>query len=108
MAQVEAAEGKAEEEESSVAPKVVLELDQVMNFARQVMHFAYLIQTNDLKRLVDEIERTDTLMPILDPTQWMRIRHNIPAHKKLARALLTFRREIDEIVEMEAKLHARV
>lgn len=104
MEAAEATDGKAEG--LPQPPKV--DVADVSEFARQVMQFAFLVRTEDVERLVAEIDRTDTLMPILDPTGWMKIRRNIPAHKKLAHALLAFRREIDEIVAMEAALHARV
>jgi hypothetical protein len=47
-------------------------------------------------QLVRELDREDTLMPLLDPTKWRELSPNIVRSKKWAEAFLTFRRALEE------------
>jgi hypothetical protein len=68
-------------------------LDMVQAFAR----VATCVSVVDAEALLREIEHTDAIMPILDPTAYMKIGANIPGHRRLVRAFLAFRRELREI-----------
>lgn len=58
---------------------------------------AMLIPVDDARALVQEIERTDTLMPLLDPTGYRAIMDTLPQHRKLAQAFLAFRQELEKL-----------
>lgn len=67
-----------------------------------VCRLANCISLDDAKALVDEIERTDTLMPFIDPTAYLQICHTLPVHLRVARAFLAFRRELEACLAEEA------
>lgn len=58
---------------------------------------ALLVPVEDARALVQEIERTDTLMPLLDPTGYRAIMDTLPQHRKLAKAFLAFREELEKL-----------
>lgn len=64
---------------------------------------ANLIPLADAQAVLDEIGRTETLMPILDPTAYRNIMGNIPGHARLVRAFVTFRSALEEIVRAEQR-----
>ena len=66
-----------------------------------VCRAATLIPIYEAKELVDEIYRMEGLMPILDPSSWIRISNTIGGHKGVAEAFLMFRVELEKIKEKE-------
>lgn len=72
---------------------VTLTKQLVDNAARM----ALLIPLDDARALVEEIERTDTLMPLLDPTGYRAIMDTLPQHRAVAKAFLTFRQELEKL-----------
>ena len=61
---------------------------------------AQAIPLADAVAVVEEMERTDALMPLLDPTGWIKLQKTAPQHARLARAFLAFRRELAELIEV--------
>lgn len=57
------------------------------------------IPLSDAVEVVAEISRTETLLPIVDPTGFQRISKTMPAHGKVAQAFLEFRRALEELKE---------
>lgn len=76
----------------------------VLGAKTQIETFAMLarrIPTEDAEAVVEWLHTQETLLPILDPTAYMQVAQNIPAHLALASAFLTFRKAIDAIVAAE-------
>ena len=57
------------------------------------------VSIENAKGLVDELERMETVMPILDPTEWMRVSKTIKGHKTAAIAFLRFRMALETVKE---------
>lgn len=64
-----------------------------------VCRLAAMIPVENIATLVAEIDRTETLLPVVDPTTYRMIARNIPSHLRAARAFLSFRRELESLVE---------
>jgi hypothetical protein len=62
-----------------------------------VAQHAILLSVEQAQALVDEMNRMESLMPILDPTGYIKIRKTMPGHKALAVAFLTFRQAIEQL-----------
>jgi hypothetical protein len=58
---------------------------------------AMLVSMEDAEHLVREINRTEALMPILDPTGWQRIAKTEQDHLRIAQAFLEFRRALNYV-----------
>ena len=67
----------------------------VDNLCQQAM----LIPVDAAAALVQEIARTDAILPVLDPTGWMQIARTLPGHERAAQAFLTFRQELERIAQ---------
>ena len=52
-----------------------------------------------LNEFIVQIDRAETLGPILDPTKWVEMNKNIAQLKELAKALMLFKRAIDKVRE---------
>ncbi len=51
--------------------------------------------------LVREIEQTQAFLPFTDPTAYRAIARTLPNHLRIARAFLTFRKELDTVLASE-------
>ena len=60
---------------------------------------ALLVSVSDTRDLVEEINRMESLMPIVDPSGWKDISKNVGGHKDIAAAFLTFRIALEEELE---------
>lgn len=58
---------------------------------------AAMIDLDLVRAVVESMEHTDAVMPLLDPTGWMRIQKNAPDHRRFASAFLRFRGTIEEL-----------
>lgn len=67
-----------------------LEYQATFDLIHQTGAIALLIDPEHVRAVLAEIERTDTLMPMLDPTGWMKIAKNIPGHRRVVTAFLHF------------------
>ena len=66
---------------------------------QQVMGICYLaaqIPPAKVQALLDELGRTDTLMPILDPTGYRQIMGNISEHREVIQAFARLRSVIEK------------
>lgn len=61
---------------------------------RNVVHLATLVDADECAALVAELDRAGTLMPLIDPTRFLREAERIAADERVARAFLEFRREV--------------
>lgn len=72
-----------------------------VNLTKQLVdnaaHMALLVPLEDARALVQEIDRTDTLMPLLDPTGYRAIMDTLPQHRMVAKAFLAFREELAKL-----------
>ncbi len=66
----------------------------INGIARQVRY----ISIEETKALLDEFQRTEALMPFLDPTGYRTIMKNIPDHRRVVAAFLAFQQEIEAVV----------
>jgi hypothetical protein len=64
---------------------------QIQTIARLVRN----IPLEDVDALVAEFQRMESIMPILDPTGWMRIANNVSGHQELVLAFVRFRRTVE-------------
>lgn len=56
------------------------------------------IPLTDAQAVVQEMQHTESFMPLIDPTGWLRIRGTAPGHQRLAEAFLRFRSELEQII----------
>jgi hypothetical protein len=66
---------------------------------QQVMGVCYLIAQipqTDVQALLAELDRTDTLMPILDPTGYRQIMGNISQHREVIQVFARLRAVIEK------------
>ncbi len=63
-----------------------------------VGQLALNIPLSDAQAVVQEMEHTESFVPLIDPTGWLRIRGTATGHKRLAEAFLRFRSELEQIV----------
>ena len=80
-------------------------LEGTMQMMQNVARMLLLIPQEDIDAVLREINHTDAVMPLLDPTGWMRIADNIPSHRKVYQALSIARREIALVVESHERKH---
>ena len=66
--------------------------EQMMNVAR----FAALIDLAAARAVVHSMAMVDSLMPITDPTAWIKLRATAPAHNRLAQAFVNLRTVLEE------------
>lgn len=66
--------------------------DQIMNVAR----FAAMIDLKAARAVLESMHFVDSVMPITDPTAWMKLRSTAPAHNRLAQAFVNFRTILEE------------
>jgi predicted amidohydrolase len=55
----------------------------------------------DLDRIIEHIDRYDSIAPIFDPTGWIKHNQNIRDHGKLFKAVRQFRAAVLELVPPE-------
>lgn len=67
--------------------------DQIQVIAR----LATLIDLPLAQAILDSMHFIDSLMPITDPTTWMKLRKTAPDHQKLAAAFVQFRATLEEL-----------
>ena len=60
-----------------------------------------LIPIEDAKKLVDELEHMETVMPIRDPSGWIHIYKNMNGHKAAAIAFLRFRMTLETLKDKD-------
>lgn len=73
--------------------EVVDTKDMIDALCRSVM----CLSIEEIRAVIDEINRTETLMPIIDPTAYRKIMNNIPDHRRQAEAFLRLRTELGKI-----------
>ncbi len=61
-----------------------------------VVHLSSLVTEEDCAALVREIDRSETLMPLLDPSRFLREAEAVASSLEVARAFLEFRRKVEE------------
>ncbi len=66
-----------------------------------VCRMALFVSHDDAVALVNEFNKMDTLMPILDPTGYRTIMGNMPGHQEAAEAFLEFRDRLEKLREKE-------
>lgn len=76
---------------------VITDITLVKDVEDIVCWQAMLVSVEDAQRLVHEINRTETLMPFVDPTGWRKIQDTEGGHKKVAEAFSIFRKELEKV-----------
>ncbi len=59
---------------------------------------ALQVSTADVAAVINDINRQETLQPILDPTAFIAVAPNINDHRRLAEAFLEFRQAVGKLV----------
>lgn len=73
---------------------------------RNVVHLATLVDADECAALVAELDRGGTLMPLIDPTRFLREAERIAADERVARAFLEFRKELAAAYERLRRFEA--
>jgi len=60
---------------------------------------ATTISVSEVQAMVNELNRMESFMPIMDPSGWRNISKTIDGHKTVAVAFLKFRIALDSVVE---------
>jgi hypothetical protein len=76
-----------------------LELINTYATIQAIARMALFITPEEAQAVVAEMEHTDAVMPLIDPTGWLRISATAPGHQQLARAFLAFRQELAALVK---------
>lgn len=56
------------------------------------------------RAVLESMHHMDSVMPILDPTEWIRLRKTAPAHQRFAQAFVNFRTVLEEFRPEEGEL----
>jgi hypothetical protein len=82
-------------------------MSDIQNMQAHAMMLARVLLTamsdDDLTLLLNEYDRMDTLMPMIDPTAYKRVGRNIPGYRRVVAALAAARREIAAVLAEEAE-----
>ncbi len=73
------------------------ELQAAKAMIDQVCRMALLVPLDTARQLAAEIERTDAVMPFLDPTGWQRLSHTLPGHQEEVEAFIAFRARLEAL-----------
>jgi len=68
---------------------------------------AAMISVADAQAVLAEINRTETLAPILDPTWYRAKMNNVSQHKRAVRTFVAFRHEIAAVLDEELQAKER-
>lgn len=73
--------------------------EEVKNVAMSISILIPLIETMDLERYIDTINRGEALVPIIDPTFYKEFGKTGERNKRIAQALLNVQRHIKAVKE---------
>ena len=71
--------------------------ENTMFMIRNVARTAMMVSTDDAVEVLNEINRTSAIMPVLDPTGYREISENIPGHTEIVKAFIAFRQALDKV-----------
>jgi hypothetical protein len=74
--------------------------DQMLAIAR----LATMVDLPAVRAVLDSMHFVDSVMPITDPTGWMKLRKTAPDHQRIAAAFLRFRTVLEEFRPEEGAL----
>ena len=74
---------------------------EYMAIQDQLVLLARVIEPLDLVDFLNEIEHSETVGPIVDPTLYLQSANKLENVKRLARAALTFQREVRRQMALE-------
>lgn len=78
-----------------------MDLRDIKGRVDMVTTIARSITVAEAQALVNEIARTETLTPILDPTWFRANMTNLDHHQRVARAFLAFRQAVQAVLDEE-------
>jgi len=67
----------------------------------EICKVASEVSVDDMKEYIKEVNRTDTIMPLIDPTGWRRSSEVLSANLLIARAFLMFRTTLEKALTGE-------
>lgn len=73
--------------------------DEIRETYAQMQMIARLTSMVDLaaaRAVLESMHYVDSVMPITDPTGWMKLRETAPAHQQFAQAFVHFRTVLEE------------
>lgn len=80
------------------------EIRETYNQMQMVAQFATMIDLAAARAVLDSMHYVDSVMPITDPTGWMKLRKTAPAHQQFAAAFVRFRTVLEEFRPEEGEL----
>lgn len=82
-------------------------IEELVSRVRMIAGVAMGVSVEDAAALVEQCEHERTIMPFLDPAQWLRTGDRTEWHPRFLRAFLTFRRELESLVREEEERTGR-
>lgn len=73
------------------------QIDGAVMLIKSTARTAMLVPVETAVELVNQHNREETLLPLLDPTRYMQTAHLTRWHEPLLRAFLQFRRELEKL-----------
>jgi len=75
--------------------------EQYMSTQVQLTALAAVIGGLDLKGFIERINHAEAVVPIVDPTLWMKASNNLEKIKSIAVAAKSFQKVVIEVMEVE-------
>lgn len=75
----------------------VEDLHGMLIWCQNIGRQACLFPIEDYRAVLSEIDRMETVMPLTDPTAYMKIMDTMPSHKRLVEAVLAFRLTLEKL-----------
>jgi hypothetical protein len=72
-------------------------IDEIGLLLATYVRVAMMIRIEDIENLVRAVDREETILPLLDPTKYVRDAPNLSMTLKVGRAFLKFRKELEAI-----------
>lgn len=82
------------------------ELEYLQSVVTALVHLTMLIPIDKLEMLIGMIDRQEIVLSLMNPEQFLAFSERIARGGDVARAVLNFRRELDNIKQRETKAYS--
>jgi hypothetical protein len=72
------------------------EIRAAYDMMQAAARIASMVDLAAARAVLESMHHMDSVMPITDPTEWMRLRKTAPAHQQFAAAFVRFRTVLEE------------
>lgn len=77
------------------------EIDLLVSLIKQASRAAMIVPLHAVQALMEQHDREEALLPLLDPTLWMRTHDKTRWHKPWLRAFLEYRKALQDLADTE-------